>query len=297
VILITGAAGKTGRAVVRALVGRGAAIRALVYCANQVQPLEELGAQEVMFGDMRARVTMDRAVQGVRSLYHICPNMSPDELTIGKVVIDAACSAGVAHFVYHSVLHPQAEAMPHHWQKLRVEEYLFESGLPFTILQPAAYMQNILAGWDSIVDHGVYRVPYAVETRLGMVDLKDVATAVAMVLTQGMHQGAIYELAGSEVLTQTEVATILSRSLGRTVCAEAIPFNVWERQARAGGLGDYQIECLGRMFRYYERYGFWGNSNVLRWLLGHSPGVFVSFVEQILHEMRVLPQGSRGKYD
>ncbi len=296
-ILITGAAGKTGRAVVRALVGRGAAIRALVYRANQVQPLEELGAQEVMVGDMRARATMDRAVQGVRSLYHICPNMSPDELTIGKVVIDAARSAGVAHFVYHSVLHPQVEAMPHHWQKLRVEEHLFESGLPFTILQPAAYMQNILAGWDSIVDHGVYRVPYAVETRLGMVDLKDVATAVAIVLTQGMHQGAIYELAGSEVLTQTEVATILSRSLGRMVCAETEPFNVWERQARAGGLGDYQIESLGRMFRYYERYGFWGNSNMLRWLLGRSPGVFVSFVEQILHEMRVSPQGCQERYD
>ena len=62
--------------------------------------------------------------------------------------IRAAQSAGVERFVYHSVLHPQVEIMAHHWQKMRVEEQLFESGLSFTILQPAAYMQNVLAGWD-----------------------------------------------------------------------------------------------------------------------------------------------------
>ncbi len=63
---------------------------------------------------------------------------------IGKLVIDEARKAGVKHFVYHSVLHPQTEKMNHHWQKMHVEEMIFESGLPFTILQPAPYMQNLL---------------------------------------------------------------------------------------------------------------------------------------------------------
>ena len=58
---------------------------------------------------------------------------------------EAARRAGIRHLVYHSVLHPQVEAMPHHWQKMRVEEQLFAAGLPYTILQPAAYMQNVLA--------------------------------------------------------------------------------------------------------------------------------------------------------
>ncbi len=289
-ILVTGAAGKTGRAVVRALVARGAAVRALVYRPTQVAPLKELGAQELIVGDMRDLPTLEEAVQGVRALYHICPNMSPDELTIGQLVVGAARSAGVAHFVYHSVLHPQTEAMPHHWGKLRVEEHLFESGLPYTILQPAAYMQNMLTGWNSIVEYGVYRVPYPLETRLGMVDLQDVAAAAAGVLTQLGHQGATYELAGAEALTQTGVAGILSSALGRTVRAEAVPLDVWETGARQAGLGDYQVETLIKMFRYYESYGLWGNPNVLRWLLGRPPTTFAAFVQRTVQEQQTSPK-------
>ena len=119
------------------------------------------------------------ALQGARAIYHICPNMSPDEVVIGKLVIEEANKAGVEHFVYHSVLHPQIEAMNHHWQKLRVEEIIFESGIPFTILQPAPYMQNLLANWDAITREGVYRTPYPTGTRLSLVDLDDVAAVAA----------------------------------------------------------------------------------------------------------------------
>jgi uncharacterized protein YbjT (DUF2867 family) len=265
---------------VRALVARGAAVRALVYRPNYVGPLWELGAREVIVGDMRDQATVNQVVQGVRALYHICPNMSPDELSIGQLVIGAARSAGVAHVVYHSVLHPQTEAMPHHWAKLRVEEHLFESGLACTILQPAPYMQNVLAGWDSILEDGVYQVPYKLETRLGMVDLEDVAAAAVVVLTEAGHQGATYELVGAEALTQTEVAAALGRGLGHTVRAQALPLDEWEEGARAAGLGDYQVKTLVRMFRYYEDYGFWGNPNVLGWLLGRPPTTFATFVER-----------------
>jgi uncharacterized protein YbjT (DUF2867 family) len=279
-ILVTGAAGKTGRAVIRALTTKGEAVRALVHRPEQVRLVEGVGAREVVFGDMRVQATMGQAAQGARAVYHICPNVSPDEVAIGQVAIVTARSAGVKHFVYHSVLHPQVEAMPHHWQKLRVEEKLFESGLSCTILQPAIYMQNVLAHWDQIVEQGVYPVPYAVETRLGMVDLEDVAEVAAAVLTEPGHTGAVYELAGTEVLSQVEVATILNQQLGRPVRAEAVSLETWERQARESGLGDYQVETLVKMFRYYERYGFWGNPRVLSWLLGRSPTTFAAFVER-----------------
>jgi uncharacterized protein YbjT (DUF2867 family) len=279
-ILVTGAAGKTGRAVIRALTAKGEAIRALVHRPEQIPSVEALGAQQVVVGDVRLQATMDQAAWGVRAVYHICPNVSPDEVTIGQVAIAAARSAGVKHFVYHSVLHPQVEAMPHHWQKLRVEEQLFESGLSCTILQPTAYMQNVLAHWDQIVEQGIYPMPYAVETRLGMVDLENVAEAAAVVLTEPGHAGAVYELAGAEVLSQTEVATILSQQLGRPVRAEAVPLETCDGRARESGLGDYQIETLVKMFCYYERYGFWGNPRVLRWLLGRPPTTFSAFVER-----------------
>ena len=285
-ILVTGAAGKTGRAVIRALRASGLAVRALVHRPAQAQLVVDSGAQQVVAGDMRIETTMDQAAQGIRAIYHICPNMSPDEVTIGQVTMNAARAAGVEHFVYHSVLHPQTEAMPHHWQKLHVEELLFESGLPFTILQPAAYMQNILASWDTIVEQGTYRVPYAVDTRLGMVDLEDVAAAAAIVLANAGHTGAIYELAGAEVLSQTAVARILEQQLGQPVRAQPVPLEAWERGARASGLGEYQVDTLLQMFRYYERHGFWGNPHVLGWLLGRPPTTFTAFVERIIKEKR-----------
>jgi uncharacterized protein YbjT (DUF2867 family) len=283
-ILVTGAAGKTGRAVISALCARGQMIRALVHRPEQAQVVAGLGAHEVVAGDLRSQALMDRAARGVRAVYHICPNMSPDEIAIGQAAVSAARAMGVEHFVYHSVLHPQTEAMPHHWQKLRVEELLFESGLAYTIVQPAAYMQNMLAYWDRIVEQGVYAVPYAVETQLGMVDLEDVAVAVAVVLTEPGHEGATYELAGAEVLSQTEVARILEQKLGRPVRAQAVPRDVWEQAARASGLDDYQIGTLIKMFHYYERHGFWGNPHVLHWLLGRPPATFAAFMERTIRE-------------
>jgi uncharacterized protein YbjT (DUF2867 family) len=283
-ILVTGAAGKTGQAIIRALITKGQAVRALVHHPHQKAFVKDLGAREAVVGDMRTQTIMDEAARGMRAIYHICPNVSPDELPIGRAAIAAARKAGVERFVYHSVLHPQTEAMPHHWKKLRVEEQIFESGLPYTILQPTAYMQNVLAQWEQIVSEGVYHVPYAVETRLGMVDLGDVAAAAAIVLTEPGHTGATYELAGGEALSQEEVAASLSQQLSRKVIAQAIPLSVWEQGARAAGLGEYQVKTLLSMFRYYDRHGFWGNPQVLSWLLHRPPTTFAAFVSRTRQE-------------
>lgn len=285
-ILVTGAAGKTGRAVIRALVAKGAAVRALVHRREQRETVRALGAREAATGDLRDAADVARAMYGARAVYHICPNVHPDEVAIGQTALDAAREAGVERFVYHSVLHPQVEAMPHHWLKMRVEERLFASGLDYVILQPAAYMQNVLAQWDAAARQGVYEVPYGVDTRLGMVDLEDVAQAAARVLTEPGHAGATYELAGPQALAQTEVAEVLGRQLGRRVEARQVPLDTWAEQARAGGMSDYQVETLRQMFRYYDRHGFWGNPKVLGWLLGRAPGRFETFVARVAETSR-----------
>jgi len=276
-ILITGAAGKTGRAVIRALLKSGEPIRALARREDQVVRLKSLGATEVIVGDLLDQASVNRAVQNVRAIYHIAPNVRPDETAIGRIVLDAAKSANVERFVFHSVLRPQIEAMPHHWQKLRVEELLFESGLSFTILQPTIYMQNILANWNQITN-GIYSIPYAPETCLSMVDLEDVAQVAAKVLTEDGHRNAVYELVGVAAISQTEVAQILSEQLHRPVTVRQIPLEEWERNARANGMGEYQVTTLLKMFRYYERFGFAGNPNVLTYLLQRKPASFESFV-------------------
>jgi len=153
-ILVTGAAGKTGISIIKALHQRESDVRAFVRRDEQVDLAAAAGAGEIVIGDLRDDGLVHRAMRGVQKIYHICPNVSPDEIYIGRLAIEASKKNNIEHFVYHSVLHPQVEKMPHHWLKMRVEEELFESGLPFTILQPAPYMQNILAGWSDIVSKG-----------------------------------------------------------------------------------------------------------------------------------------------
>ena len=286
-ILITGAGGKTGRSLINVL-SNVESVFAFFHRAEQVPIAKSLGAQKVIVGDMRDETAIHSAMQGIRAVYHVCPNMSPDEVVIGRLVIGEARKAGVEHFVYHSVLHPQTEKMNHHWQKLRVEEMIFESGLPFTILQPAPYMQNFLGGWKGIVEDGVLRVPYSIHSKFSFIDLEDLAEAAMIVLTGPAHIDATYELVGTLPMSHVEVAEILSRVVKRDVRAEKEETRDWRLRAQQSGMSGYALENLIRMFDYYDQWGLGGNPNVLRWILKREPTSFESFVRRTLKEHNTI---------
>jgi NAD(P)H dehydrogenase (quinone) len=280
-ILVTGAGGKTGKAVIKALLARGAPVRGFVRSPAYEPALKAIGASEVIVGAMDDADALSRAVRGADAIYHICPNVNPNEIAFAKMLVAAGTSSGASRLVYHSVLHPQIEEMPHHWNKLRVEEMLFSSGLDITILQPTAYMQNSLAQWDAIKRDGIYRVPYPVETRLSLVDLDDVAEAAALVLTNTGHSNATYELVGTPPLSQLELAEAFGRALKTHIRAEAETIESWNHRARSAGMDDYQRETLIKMFRVYARDGLEGNSNMLGWLLGRPPTSLAAFAARI----------------
>ncbi len=278
-ILVTGAAGKTGRAVLQALARRGQPARAWLRRPEQG---EDRLAADAVVGDLEdARLWME-ACRGIDAIYLICPNMYRCELEVSRLAMRAAQGAGVKRIVYHSVLHPQTEEMPHHWQKLRVEEEIFRSGLPFTIVQPCAYMQNVLAYKEEIEATGRYSVPYDVEARFALVDLDDVAQAATRVLTESGHEGAVYELGGPANLSSVEIAQGLAERLGRPVEAVETPLEAWKRTARAGGTPSETVGWLAAMFGYYNRYGLIGNGNVLGWLLERPPTSLAQFMARTL---------------
>jgi NAD(P)H dehydrogenase (quinone) len=271
-ILVTGAGGKTGKAVLKALVARGATVRAFVRSAAHHTALKAIGVHDVEVGEMDDPCAWSQAIRGTSAVYHICPNVSPHELPFAKGLIAAAATHGIRRFVYHSVLHPQIEAMPHHRAKLRVEELLFSSGLDVTILQPTAYMQNSLAEWDRMVGDGIYRVPNPVETKLSLVDLDDVAEG---------HSGASYELVGTPPMSQIEIADTFGHALQRAVRAEAEPVEAWTQRARSAAMDNYQLETLAKMFEAYARDGLKGNPNVLGWLLKRPPTSLAAFAARM----------------
>lgn len=280
-ILVTGAAGKTGQAVTRTLARRGATVRALVHRQNQIDAAKLAGAGEVIVGDLLDEGVLQTALTGAQAVYLICPNVHPQEFEIGHIVITAAKASARPRIVYHSVMYPQIEAMPHHWQKLRVEEELIASGLDFTILQPASYMQNVAPYWQAIIDTGEYKVPYSVAAMFSPIDLNDVAEVAALALTDPAHTGAIYQLAGPETISSREIATALTSILGKEVRAAEQPLANWVQVARTRNLSPYAMNALSKMFAYYNKHGFSGSSVVLEKLLERRAKTFSQFAAQL----------------
>lgn len=279
-ILVTGASGKTGRTITSALSAHGMDVRAIVRKNNQVDQLKKLGAKEVIVADLLDSEKMDEVFFGTTAIYHICPNMHPQEEEIGQLMIRSAQKNHLKHFVYHSVLHPQVEAMPHHWKKMRVEDQIFKIKMPFTILQPAAYMQNVLGYLDDMLKTSEYRIPYSTSSRTSMIDLNDLAEVVVKVLSEPGHENAIYELASSEAFSALDVATVVASVTGKLILAGTLDRANWEKDARKAGMSDYAVDTLLKMFQYYEENDFIGNSNQLTWLLGRKPNSFKQFFRQ-----------------
>ncbi len=280
-ILITAASGRTGRSVAGALARAGLQVRALDI-APEVQELLELGAVQAITGDMLQEADRRRALQGVRAVVHIGPPMHPREADMGHAIVGSAREAGVEHFVQFSVTHPQLEPLLNHQAKLAVERSVLLSRIPFTILQPMHYMQNIDVA--QVASDRVLRAPYPVDTPLAHVDLQDVAQVAAIVLGDPeRHRYATYELCGDDLRSTRELAEIISTGCGHPVAAERAPMHVGMSAGPSPTEAeDHRMDAIVRLFDHYGRYGITGNPNVLGWLLGRAPTSFAEYVRRSL---------------
>jgi uncharacterized protein YbjT (DUF2867 family) len=287
VILVTAAAGRTGRSLIPALVRKGHTVRAFDV-ASEVERLTDLGAAETIVGDMLDPRAVAAAVDGVEAVIHIGPPMHPREAEMGHAVVAASRRAGVAHFVQFSVTHPQLEPLLNHQAKLAVERMVLLSRIPFTILQPMHYMQNIDV--RQAVERGVLTQPYALDTPLAHVDLEDVTEVAALVVTDAKHHYATYELCGDDYVTTHRLAATIAAVSGRPVTAEQAPVpRAFAVGATSGAPDappseedDWRRDAMGRLFDHYGRYGITGNPNVLGWLLGRPPTTFEEYVRRSL---------------
>lgn len=287
-ILITGANGQTGRAIIKALLSKGERIRAFVHTTEQIQEIKSLGEIEVFAGDMMNQKAVDEALIGISTVYHICSAVNPNEVEIGQMVINAARKARVEHFVYHSVLHSVLQDMPHHQKKLKVEELIVNSGIPYTIIQPAVFMQNILESWKSLSEKGIFQQKFFTtqETRMCMVDLEDLAEAVSIILTNTGYTGATYELCGPENLSLSDMLAAMELHFGLEIKVETPQDEIFAAQLKKHGVGDYKVNTLLKMFQHYNEHGFVGNPNVLTWILGRKPNDFSSFILRTIQSQR-----------
>jgi len=212
--------------------------------------LDSRGVSAVPLG----RADRPLSLGGFDAVYVIAPNLHPDE----PAFVSSVLATAPERVVYHSVAAPYAPSMPHHLGKAVAEDLVRRSGRVWTILQPCAYLQNLLPIGSAL------RVPYSVDSRFGLVDLADVGEAAARVLLEDGHAGATYELGGPTLVSTADVAALAG------VPAVEMPLGEWVAGPGAS-LSEREREWLAAMFSYYDSYGLPTGGRVLGALLGRTP--------------------------
>ena len=264
-VLVLGASGKTGRAVTRALAARGVRVRATVRPGRPTAAVLAAGAHEAVPVDLETGQGLAEASRGAAAVYHLAPNVHPDEVGMAERVCAAAERAAVGRLVFHSVLHPD-DSMPHHARKARAEVVVRDARLPWTVLRPAAYHQNLLGA----ALRGRIAVPHDLDAPFTNVDLGDVAEVAAQALTGALPAGGTHELAGPETLSVRALAEVATDVLGRPVHAEQVTLADWAA-GPAAALPERARADLVAMFLAYDATGLVGRSDELTELLGRTP--------------------------
>ena len=173
----------------------------------------------MVVGDLRDPASVRAALDGVDGVFLIIPAFAPDSAALGTGVVAAAQAAGVRRLVFSGVYHPSL-SLVNHASMRPVEESVYRSELEFTILQPAMFMQGLLGGWQSAVEHGVFVMPYSKDSAMTFVDYRDVAEAAAIAFTTDDLVNGTFELAAGGMVTRTELAALMTRYAGREVTAQ-----------------------------------------------------------------------------
>lgn len=270
-ILITGATGHTGSLIVSGLRDRGVAVRALVRDLQQTAPLDTQGI-EVVAADMDDPASLDGAVAGVDKIYLVTWNGKTAEQQ-RKNVVDAARRSGRPHVVMGGALGPRSRIIE---QQEAANRYLKESGLPWTILQPTFFMQNLLGAKATIAQGQLYFD--LGDGRLPAIDIRDIADAAVAVLTSDGHGGKTYNLTGPEAISCADMAATLSKELGHPVHYVAVPTEAGNASRVQMGYSQWIAEGFGELMA-----GFAANwaadrtSDGVPRLAGHAARPFVQF--------------------
>jgi uncharacterized protein YbjT (DUF2867 family) len=217
-ILVT-TAGKVGSEAVRLLRERDVPVRVLVRDPARVTALADAGA-EVSRGDLSEPASIDSAMSGVSGVVLVSPAVPAQELN----VVHSAARAGVGHVVKASSKASADSPIARRRGQAEIEAGLAASGIPYTLLRSNAYMQNVLVLAPAIAKTSSFGSS-AGKGRSGLVDARDVAAVAAEIAASPTgHDGKTYWLTGPDLLSNYDVAAVLSKLLGRTITYRELTF-------------------------------------------------------------------------
>jgi uncharacterized protein YbjT (DUF2867 family) len=271
-ILVTGANGNLGGAVVRAL-HRGTAT--VIAAGTHPEAMQMPEGVEIRKIDYVRPETVETALKNVDGLFLVAPPLDPDAPAKLTPVIDRAKTAGVRHVVFNSALGvDQNDAAP-----LRViEKHLMASGLGYTILRPNFFMENFSAGFlaPMIAQGGIYLA--AGDAGTSFISVEDIA-AVAAAAFEKELLGNEYNLTGPEALDHDKVARIISEISGRRIEYHALPEEAMLQGARDQGLPEGAVQYMGILYGAVRSGWLAVVTTDVQSVIGRPPATFGDFAQ------------------
>jgi uncharacterized protein YbjT (DUF2867 family) len=282
-ILITGASGTVGRAVLAEVLRRGEKPRAM-YRSQQEAAKAPAGAEAVT-ADFADKASLAVAFQGVESVYLVCSPI-PDLVKLEGNAIEVCEMTGVRRIVLNSALGAgdYAKSFPS-WHR-KVEEKLKATRMAYCILRPNSFLQNVVMFYaPSIRAEGAFYNSMG-GARISYLDVRDIAAVSAKALQGGEHDGKTYELNGPEALTCADIAESIAQTTGVTAKYVDIPVEAQRKAMLAQGMPDWQVTALLELQEYYT--GGQGGTvdTVLEGLLGRPAIRIDGFLRDYVGEFR-----------
>jgi uncharacterized protein YbjT (DUF2867 family) len=281
-ILITGASGSVGKAVLAEVARSGEKYRAM-YRSKEDAAKAPAGTETVI-ADFSDKASLAAALRGVESVYLVCSPI-PELVQLEGSMIEASEAAGVRRIVLNSALGAgdYAKSFPS-WHR-KVEDKLKASKMAHCILRPNSFLQNVLMYYaPSIRAQGAFYSSMG-NARTSYLDVRDIAV-VAVKAMRGGHDGKTYELNGPEALTCAEVAQKTSRQAGIAARYVDIPVEAQRKAMLEQGMPVWQVTALLELQEYYTGGKGGTVDGVLEGLLGRAPVTMDRFLAEFAGEFR-----------
>ena len=282
-ILVTGANGTIGRAVLAEVARSGVGHRAM-YRSKEEAAKAPVGTEAVV-ADFSDRTSLTAAMQGVESVYLVCSPI-PQLVQLEGNAIEASEAAGVKRVVLNSALGAgdYPKSFPS-WHR-KVEDKLKVSEVAYCILRPNSFLQNLVTYYaPSIRAQGAFYGAMG-NARTSYIDVRDIAAVAVRALRSSDHDGKTYELNGPEALTCAEVAERISRHTGIAARYVDIPAEAQRKTMMDQGMPEWQVTALLELQEYYTGGRGGARDGVLQGLLGRLPIAIDQFLEEFASEFR-----------
>ncbi|NMO14224.1 SDR family oxidoreductase [Pyxidicoccus fallax] len=284
-ILVTGAGGTVGTALLEELKSARHAFRAAFHSQAKADKARAAGLDAVAL-DFEKPETLRPAMAGVDAVF-LLGSGGAGQVEREINVVNAARAAGVKKLVKLSVWGAAEEGYSFAKLHRPIERAVEASGLAWTFLRANGFMQNFvnhMAG--TLKAQGAIYQP-AADTRISHVDVRDIARVAARALTASGHEGKAYDLSGPQAFSYGEAAEILSRALGRKIAY--VPLS--DEAAKAGMLGagipEHYAEALLDLYRYYRKGVASAVSPAVKDVTGREPTSFEQFARDHADAWRV----------